>query len=383
MKSVDVAVVGAGIVGLAHAWEAARRGRSVAVFERSARAESASVRNFGMVWPIGQTSGIWYRCALRSRQAWLQLRDEAGIWVSECGSLHAVYEADEDTVLREFATAAPALGIACDYFDGPDAARRWPSLNPVGLQGVLVSPSELCVDPREAIRQLPEFLAERYGVEFHFHTPVSAIEMPRIRTSHGDEWTANRVFVCGGADFESLFPQVYSESGLKRCKLQMSATGPQPGSWQLGPHLAGGLTLGHYKSFEICPSLPAMKRRQAAERPDYARFGIHVMASQNHLGEVVIGDSHEYGAEISPFDKPEIERLILDYLRGMLRMPNWEIERRWHGIYAKHSELGQFRAEPQPECVISASPGGAGMTLAFGCAADWWDEREPDESRRA
>lgn len=376
MPTVDVAIVGAGIVGLSHAWEAARRGLSVALFERSARAEAASVRNFGMVWPIGQTRGVWYERAMCSRSKWLELRDEAGIWVEECGSLHAVHEADEEAVLREFAAAAPASGIACVWIDGAEAARRWPALNPDRLRGVLHSPAELCVDPRQSLRVIPEYLASKYGVQFYFNSPVSSIEMPLLRTARGETWNASRVFVCGGADFETLFPDVYAASGLKKCKLQMMATGPQPGGWRLGPHLAGGLTLGHYKSFEICPSLPKLKARIAAEMPDYLRFGIHVMASQNDQGEVIIGDSHEYGLDITPFDRAEIDKLILTYLHKMLRLPDATIARRWHGIYAKHPELVQFTAEPQPGCIVAASPGGAGMTLSFGCASAWWNHFE-------
>ena len=45
------------------------------------------------------------------------------------------------------------------------------------------------------------------------------------------------------------------------------------------------------------------------------------MASQNGRGEVVIGDSHEYGDAIEPFDRAEIEAMILDYLAGVPRRP--------------------------------------------------------------
>ncbi|WP_154403468.1 FAD-dependent oxidoreductase, partial [Bordetella pertussis] len=47
MKTYDVVVVGAGMLGIAHAWAAARRGLSVAVVERSQRAHGATIRNFG------------------------------------------------------------------------------------------------------------------------------------------------------------------------------------------------------------------------------------------------------------------------------------------------------------------------------------------------
>lgn len=369
----DVAVVGAGIVGLAFAWEAARRGHSVVVFDRTAKPQGASVRNFGMIWPIGQTPGSDYNRAIHSRQRWLELRAKAGIWAAECGSLHAVYYADEDAVLREFATVAPTFGVTCEYLSATEAAARFPAINPTGLKGALYSPTELAVNPPDAVARIPRFLAETFGAQLRLGVAVTHIDMPRVRTANGETWHADRVFVCSGTDFATLFPDVFAASGIRRCKLQMLKTHAQPNDWRLGTHVAGGLTLGHYKAFEVCATLATVKARIATTMPEYVRYGIHVMASQNDRGEVIIGDSHEYDPDISLFDKSAIDDLILRYLRELVNLPDWSIAARWHGAYAKHPTKSFVTAEPQPECVIAVAPGGAGMTLSFGIAAEWWE----------
>ena len=66
----DDAVVGAGIIGLAHAYHLARQGRRVVVFEKNRRAIGASSRNFGMLWPVGQPDGVRRKTALRSLEIW-------------------------------------------------------------------------------------------------------------------------------------------------------------------------------------------------------------------------------------------------------------------------------------------------------------------------
>ncbi len=101
-RSADIAIVGAGIVGLAHAYMALRKGYRVVLFEREQFAIGASVRNFGLVWPIGQEPGAGLDRALRARQHWLEVSQQAGFSLQTNGSLHVAYHEDEWNVLNEF-----------------------------------------------------------------------------------------------------------------------------------------------------------------------------------------------------------------------------------------------------------------------------------------
>ena len=75
MDEKSAIVVGAGIVGLATARALAAKGFKVKVFDRSQKAIGASIRNFGMIWPIGQPDGP-YATALRSRNIWKEIAEE-------------------------------------------------------------------------------------------------------------------------------------------------------------------------------------------------------------------------------------------------------------------------------------------------------------------
>jgi FAD dependent oxidoreductase TIGR03364 len=361
----DDAVVGAGILGLAHAYHLAKRGRRVAVFERGRRAQGASIRNFGMLWPIGQPAGEMHQIALRSREHWQKVLKESGLWHEPTGSLHLAYADDEAAVLQEFIAEAPGNGYEVEWWEPARIVAKTNAVRPERLRGAMWSPTEICVDPREVVAGLPGFLAERYGVAFHFGTTVVGYESPIVRTS-GGAFAADNLYVCCGDDLQTLYPETFANLGLRRCKLQMMRTAPVGGGWRLGPMLAAGLTLRHYRSFEGCPTLPALKRRFAEESPAFDRYGIHVMASQNGRGELVLGDSHEYDEEIEPFDKDEIDALVLDYLRGFLNAPEMRIASRWHGIYIKHPTQPCVVARPESNVTVVAAVGGAGMTLSFG-----------------
>jgi D-hydroxyproline dehydrogenase subunit beta len=176
--------------------------------------------------------------------------------------------------------------------------------------------------------------------------------------------------VCSGADFETLYPAIFAESGITKVKLQMMRTAPQFNHWKLGPSLCAGLTLTHYGAFADCRSLPALKTRIATETPHFPQWGIHVMMSQNASGELIIGDSHEYGLNPQPFDQDEINQLILNYLKTFANPPSLAIAATWHGVYAKLPGKTEFVARPQPGVTIVNALSGAGMTLSFGLAEE-------------
>lgn len=337
------------------------------VFERSLRASGASVRNFGMIWPIGQPHGPLHQLALRSRELWLEALDDSRIPYWPTGSLHVAYREDEAAVAREFVEIGSAFGYQSRWLTPDQISARSEAVEPEGLVGGIWSETELTVDPRVTLALLPKYLTEKFGVKFRFGCGVRGIALPAVDAG-GECWKVDHVIVCGGYDFESLYHEAYRQSGLTRVKLQMLRTEPQPGGWRLGPALAAGLTLRFYPSFNICTSLPALKKRIAEETPEYDRWGIHALVSQTEAGELTLGDSHEYGLAVDIFNKEEIDDLILRCISQFLRAPSMRIAQRWYGVYAKHPEQPFLSFEPAAGVRIVTSPGGSGMTLSFGVA---------------
>ena len=229
MTETDVVIVGGGIVGLAFAVEAHRRGLSVALFERSPRAVGASIRNFGMFWPIGQPAGRGFARAMKSRRVYLDLAEKAGFWADPRGSVHAAYHEDEWSCIHEFVERARPVGYDVQAVDARAALRLYPALNPSGLRGALLSRTEVCVDPFEVIPKVTAWLAGRPGVRIETSAAVRAVRFPMVELADGTSVHAGRVYVCSGDDVETLYPQALRTPVLSRCKLQMMRTGPQPG----------------------------------------------------------------------------------------------------------------------------------------------------------
>ena len=103
--------------------------------------------------------------------------------------------------------------------------------------------------------------------------------------------------------------------------------------------------------------------------PAYLKWGIHVLVSQNQSGEVTLGDTHEYGLHLDPFERSKLNDLVIKYLETFCRLPKPQVAETWHGIYPKLPGGKSWLVEqPEPGVTILNGLGGAGMTLSFGMA---------------
>jgi FAD dependent oxidoreductase TIGR03364 len=228
----------------------------------------------------------------------------------------------------------------------------------------------MIIESRVAIEKLPAYLTQKYGVTFHFNTAITSIDYPAV-VSGKRRWNADEIYVCSGDDFETLYPEVFATNAFTKCKLQMMRLITQPDKWRIGPSLCGGLSLIHYKSFDVASSLPQLKLHYQQTMPDYLKWGIHVMVSQNAEGELTVGDSHEYGLVHDPFNKQFINALILDYIRRFSSFKDYQTIQTWNGTYPKITNgKTDFIYSPEQGVTIVNGLGGAGMTLSFGLAEE-------------
>jgi FAD dependent oxidoreductase TIGR03364 len=363
-------VVGAGIVGLATARALSIKGFKVTVIDKTQEAIGASIRNFGMLWPVGQPDGALYSRAKRSKEIWLECLKGMGLAYNACGSVHLAYHQDEWDVLNEMQSIFSDNHRPVSLLTPSQIGEKFSGINQRKLMGGLYSDDEVIIDPRAGIKGLPVYLHETYGVEFIWGTAITQVSANKV-ASFDKSFEADIICICSGSDFETLYPSVFASLPITKSRLQMMRFVHENPSFKIGTSVCGGLSLLHYKSFAVASTLPVLKARIDAELSEYVKHGIHVMVSQNANGELTVGDTHEYGLDFDPFDNHYQNQLILDYLKKMMHIDDWRITQSWNGIYPtmKNGDTDLF-LKIESGIYILNGIGGHGMTMSFGFAEE-------------
>jgi D-hydroxyproline dehydrogenase subunit beta len=356
----DLAVVGAGIVGLATALAAARRGLQVVVIDRDAQANGASVRNFGFVTVTGQERGSMWARARRSREVWRELADAAGIPIVHTGLWMTARHPESAAVLEAFMATEMAAG--CRLLTPAEARRRCPQLLAPKLAAVLESTIELRVESRQAIPRLATWLASAHGVSFLRNTTVQAIDTPNLQTSSGSV-QAGRVAVCPGDDFNGLYALRLEGYALTRCKLQMLRLA-DPG-FKLPGALMSDLGLGRYRGYADLEAAAPLKARLALEQAQHLEHGVHLIVVQCADGSLIVGDSHHYATTPDPFSHQAIDALILDEFRSALGIDPPPTIERWIGTYASAADRPLLIDAPEASVRVVIVTCGAGASTGF------------------
>ncbi len=368
----DLAVVGAGIVGLAHALAAARRGLRVVVIDREAEAVGASVRNFGFITVTGQQAGDCWRRATRSRDVWLEVAARAGIAVEHRGTLIPAQRREAMAVLEAFARTA--MGRDCRLLTAAELrAEHGAVLAERDWQGALWSPHEARVESRDAVPKLAAWLEAEMGVEFRRRTLVRAVEPGRVATTAG-EVRAARVAVCPGDDLRTLYPDVIDRLGIGRCRLHMLKVSPGDPGFRLPGAVMSDQSLVRYLGWSELPEARALAARLSAEQGEWLAEGTHLIAVQGSDGGLIVGDSHHYEWSPSPFARGRVDDLILREMQAVLRLPGAGVTERWTGTYAHLPDRLMVRETVGEGVRLVIVTSGTGASTSFAIGEETIDE---------
>ena len=206
---MNVAVIGAGVIGCAVAHELASRGAAVTVFERRGVARGASWASAGVLapWIEAQESGpLLHLCAesLAMYDGFVERIRQDGAPAFEYarpGTLEAAFTGDQVEALQRTAQALVSRGVRAAWLDRGEAREAEPALGDT-VAGALRIDGHGFAEMPGLVTAL-SVAARQRGASFHAPADVSKIEpaaggMVRLHVT-GEQQTFDRVVIAGGS----------------------------------------------------------------------------------------------------------------------------------------------------------------------------------------
>jgi glycine oxidase len=227
-ETADVVVIGGGVIGLAIARAAARRGAGrVMLVERARLGAEASHAAAGMLAPQAEAdcADSFFEFALASRDLYpsfaAELLEETGIDIEleRTGTLYLALTArDEEEIAHRYDWQTRA-GLSVERLSAEDARQLEPCIS-TEVRGALRFPLDVQVENRRLIAALSTSI-ERQGVRLLIETSVNSVEIERgrvqsLETSRGKIYTGAAVIASGA--WTSLLN--FSDKGAPRLGIE-------------------------------------------------------------------------------------------------------------------------------------------------------------------
>jgi glycine/D-amino acid oxidase-like deaminating enzyme len=305
MKSFDVLVVGAGIVGSAIARECALLGWSVGVVSGGTLAGSATAAGMGHV-VVMDDSPAQLALTAYSQSLWRELAEHLpqSAEYEDCGTIWVAADAEEMAEVEAKRAVYAGLGIHTEVLSSAALARHEPYLR-AGLAGGLLVPADGVIYPPAAAAYFLE-QAIHLGAQVF---PVRAVSAANgaVRLHNGAVLEAERIVLAVGTDCD-LLPAL----GIQRRKGHLVITDRYPGfvRHQL-------VELGYLKSAHKLTD-------------DSVAFNIQ----PRQTGQLLIGSSRQYGSTSAEVEPLMLQRMLdraMEYMPGLKQL---SALRAWTGFRA-------------------------------------------------
>ena len=338
---LDLAIVGAGIVGAACAFAAANEGLRVAIVDSGPPAGGTTSAGMGHVVALDSSPQV-LALARYSQRLWREigphLPPSAGY--RESGTLWIAGSEEELQIAERRSETLHAAGIPAERLDPEEIAVMEPLLRE-GLHGGLLVPEDLLVDPPAATRYLLDIVRDRGG-RIELGRTVRAIRPGRIEGDLGFELRARGVVNAAGVRAPELTPRV--------------PIAPRKGHLL---HLQGGRERIRHQVVEL--------RYGAGVRssePVAVAFNLHPRAD----GSVLVGASRETGPRDGAVDPAVVERLRAKVREFAPRLDSWPTLGAWTGLRPASADhlpwIGPWPEEPG--VWLATGHEGLGVTAALG-----------------
>lgn len=367
---MHIAIVGAGIIGLAHAICAINNGHTVTIIERDAAANGASIRNFGHGCFTVQPTHL-RPLAETSRKLWLNTARHTNITLTEPGTLVVARNKPELTVLQQLTHH----NTTCQLLDRTEVTDHLGGRHGSAHGGALLT-GDIRINPRTTVHRLAEWVQTQPGCHIHWatsylhhtHTPHNVLVHTSVTPVQ-----AHKLLICVGSDLDYLHPTTATQHNVTRCRLNMTRVAT-PGNVTIHPAVLTGTSMTRYGAFTEQPGGPDLLAHTRNTRQHLLDIGANVMCTQAPDGTLLVGDTHHYGNVAPAFMTEQHTNAVLNDLADVLGAPTLTVLERWQGVYAysrNHTVL-RHRIDDRTESITVTA--GVGMTLSFGIAHNTFAE---------